>query len=409
MGAVSNLTTKVKAHAAAASNAWPARKLKVVFVSGQDGGELTAVCLGHILQRNGSKVGLITANFIEIAGERANGSDQADVLSDPFRLHGLLAQMKGAGCEYAIIHLPATLPRHYFAGISPALVIQRRCGDRHLSEPANTAAQTGWRRLLALRPQLTVVNRDDPCFVKLPQREATNMTFGAHDKADSRITGVSMHPKGSEITLLIDHQTELTLTTILTGKTAIYSVVAAASAAYLLHVSVEVIERGIEGAHAYPGLVQYIPVQRPYFVVLDANYTPDGIDETLETLKHFTKNRLIVVVGAHLNQPEAWRTIIGEVAGKYADRLIVTDGEYGHNESAQTVRKQLLDGVLAAGAEPKTDEVADRQAALEKAISIARRNDTVVVLASTKRPYRQVGAEHQTWSDGKRIEELLPL
>jgi UDP-N-acetylmuramoyl-L-alanyl-D-glutamate--2,6-diaminopimelate ligase len=407
MGAVSNLTTKVKAHAAAASHAWPARKLQVIFVSGQDGGELTAACLAHILQRNGSKVGIITANFIEIAGERANGSDQADVLSDPFRLHALLAQMRGGGCEYVIIHLPLALPKHRFAGISPVLAIQRRCGDNHVGEPANVALSAVWRRVLALKPDFAVLNRDDPCFVKPMHREATTMTFGTHDKADSRVTSVEMHPKGSEITLLIDHQTELTLTTPLTGKTAIYSIAAAASAAYLLHVSVDVIEHGVTGVREYPGLAEYLPVQRPYHVVLDSNYTPDGLDETLETLKHFTKNRLIAVLGARLNQPGSWRPVIGEVVARHADRLIVTDGEYSADESPQTVRQQLLDGVVTAGADPKTEEVPDRQAALEKAISIARRNDTVVVLASTKRPYRQLGSEHLTWSDNKQLEELL--
>lgn len=407
MGAVTNLTTKVKARAAAASHRWPARKLQVILVSGQDGGELTAVCLAHILQRNGSKVGIITASFIEIGGERANGSDQADILSDPFRLHGLLAQMRSAQCEFVIIHLPQTMPRHRFVGITPVLAIQRRCGDGHLSEPANAARKMGWNRVLALHPKQVVLNRDDPCFEKL-QREDSSISFGTNEKADCRVVGVEMHPKGSEIKVLIDHQTELTFVTELTGKTAIYSIVAAASAAYLLQVSVEVIENGVQYMPGgCKGLTEYLPVQRPYHVVLDTNYTPEGIDETLEVLKHFTKNRLVAVVGAHLSQPAAWRPLVGEIIARHADRILVTDGEYSAEESPQTVRKQLLDGIVAAGADPKAEEVADRQAALEKAISIARRNDTIVILASTKRPYRQMGAEHLTWSDTKQLEELF--
>jgi UDP-N-acetylmuramoyl-L-alanyl-D-glutamate--2,6-diaminopimelate ligase len=320
MGAISHLAMTAKAHVAAASHRWPAKKLQVILVSGQDGGELTAVSLGHILQRNGSKVGIITANFVEIGGERANGSDQADILSDPFRLHGLLAQIKRAGCEYALIHVAQALPKHQFAGIAPRLAVQQRCGDRHLSEPGNSARKSVWRRITNLHPQLTVINRDDPCFVKPPQREASSMTFGSHEKADCRITGVSMHPQGAEVTLLIDHQTELRLATTLTGKTAMYSLVAAACAAYLLHLSVEVIENGIFALQDYPGLCQYLQATRPYHVVLDTNYTPEGVDETLDTLKHFTKNRLIAVVGAHLAQPPSWRPVISE---QVAHRIVL--------------------------------------------------------------------------------------
>jgi UDP-N-acetylmuramyl tripeptide synthase len=60
-----------------------------------------------------------------------------------------------------------------------------------------------------------------------------------------------------------------------------------------------------------------------------------------------------------------------------------------------------------AGADARTEEVADRDAALEKAMSIARRGDTIVVLGSTQRPYRNIGQERQPWSDAAKIEELL--
>jgi len=95
------------------------------------------------------------------------------------------------------------------------------------------------------------------------------------------------------------------------------------------------------------------------------------------------------------------------LAAKLADRLVVTDGEYTAEESATTVRQHFLQGIEAVGADARTDEVPDREAGLEKALSIARRGDTIVVLASTQRPYRQLGGERQPWNDAAKIEELL--
>jgi UDP-N-acetylmuramoyl-L-alanyl-D-glutamate--2,6-diaminopimelate ligase len=71
------------------------------------------------------------------------------------------------------------------------------------------------------------------------------------------------------------------------------------------------------------------------------------------------------------------------------------------------VREELLQGVLAAGGEAKTDDIADRTAAIEKAISIARRGDIVLVAGVTLRPYRQIGTQHLPWSDRKVLEELF--
>ena len=99
--------------------------------------------------------------------------------------------------------------------------------------------------------------------------------------------------------------------------------------------------------------------------------------------------------------------MVGEIVAEFADRIVVTDGEYVAEESAQFVRQQLLQGVATAGADARTDEVPDRERGLEKALSIARRDDTIVVLASVQRPYRQLGSERQPWNDGKKLEEQL--
>ncbi len=407
MGVFESTRIKLRAHAAAFSHRRPARHMQVVLVSGADGSQLTIVCLAQILAEQGAKVGVITANFVEIAGERAQGSDQADVFGDPFRLQALLAQMRTAGCRYALIEVPPQLPVHEFRGLQPTMIVLRRTGDSHLPEAAVAARKALAQKLLNLQPEFLVLNRDDPGYESLGAREKIRMTFGTHDKAECRITGVKIHPKGSAISVLVDHQTELQLVTNLTGKTAIYSVVAAAAAAYLLHAPIAAIEDGVRLVAPQVGSLHYLDIARPYAIVCDSAVTPDGIADSLETLKHFTKNRVVAVLSANLLQSPHWRPVIGELVAHSADRIVVTDGECTAEESATTVRQQLLQGILAVGADARTDEVPDREAGLEKALSIARRGDTIVILASTQRPYRQLGSERQPWNDATKIEELL--
>lgn len=408
MGVINKLRIKTRAHAAAVSHRWPAKHMQIIFISGADGSQLTVVFLGHILQRSGAKIGIISSQFIEIAGERVKGSDKADVLGDPFRMQALLAQMKRAGCAYVIVEINSNLPAHSFAGVKPTLLVMRRCGDSHFNQAQNASRFARWQKLIALDPKHVVINRDDPCFAtpELPQ-ESTIMTFGAHKKAECRVESVEMHPKGTAISLLVDHQTSMNLATLHAGKTAIYSMVAAAAAAYMLHVPVEDIEGAALDLPNQPGALQYLPVPRPYAIVLDACSTPDGISDALEDLKHFTRNRLIAVVSANSSQNKDWRPVIGEIASKTADRIIVTDGEFSKKESALTVRQEILQSASAAGAEARTEDVPDREAAFEKALSIARRGDTIVILSVIQRPYRQLGNERLPWSDLQKIEELL--
>ena len=399
-----------KAHAAAAGSGWPARQLEVVLVAGQDGAQLSVALLASIMATAELRVGVITQTYIEIAGERVSGSDQADVLSDPFRLQKLFAQMKQAQCTHVIIEVPPTVAEHSFAGLHPSLLAIRRCGDNRLPGVDNVQRVAQARRLLALGARGVVCNRDDPAFEKLKDSLRSGsglMTFGAHERAECRIRRVTMHPHGSEVMLVIDHHTEVRLASHLVGKQAVYDMVTAAAAAYLLHVPITAIEDGITAFKSPTGHLQPIETDRPYSLVVDDAVTPEGIAENLETLVHFAKNRVLAVVGANLAQPGAWRPVIGEVVAQSADRIVVTDGDFAPHETPHMVRLQLLQGVAAAGADARSEEVEDRQTAIGRALSIARRGDIVVILGSPKRPYRQQGEERLPWSDAKILEQML--
>lgn len=404
------LRSTFKAHAAALRHGMPGRKMQIVAIYGRDGGALTIAYLASILRSLGQRVGIITHDYIEIAGERAKGSDQARPFDDSFRLNELLANMRGAKCGFVLMELPAVMPEHQFTGVPFNLLLVRRITDSFLDQVTAATAVSQLQGLIRRKnPDFVILPHDDAGFSDLHKltRSETSLSFGTNEQAEAKIDRVQMHPKGCAVMLTIDHQTELELTSRLTGKQAVYSLTAAASAAYLLHVPLDVIEGGIAKLPHQPAQCEFLPVDRPYNVVIDGSITPQGIHETLESLKHFTKNRLIAVVSANLNQHNSWRSAVGEVVADLAGRVIVTDGDYSTEESPQAVRAQLLEGVVRTGSEASTDEVADRKAAIEKALSIARRSDTIVICASTTRPYRQVGNDHLPWSDKQVLEELI--
>lgn len=407
--AASPITSKLKAHAAALRHGMPAKDMQIIAVTGRDGGAATIAFLAETIKTAGERVGVITQDYVEIAGERAKGSDQAQPIEDAYKLNALLAQMKSARCAYVLIEVVGQLPSHGFAGIPLAMLVMRRIADDRLDQVSNTAAIVQLKKLARHSSGPVVLPRDDPGFDDIREVCTPELTisYGTHDAADSRITKVQLHPRGSALHLVIDHQTDLDVTTRHATKQAIYSLAAAATAAYALHIALPVIEEGVTKVPVLPAISEYLPVERPYKIVLDGSVSPQGVAEVLESLKHFAKNRLIAVVSANLAQPSAWRSVVGEAVASIADRVIVTDGDYSESESPQSVRSQILEGIARAGSEAATEEVEDRQAGIEKAISIARRGDTIVLCSVSTRPYRQMGSDRQEWSDRDVINELL--
>lgn len=404
-----NLSSQLSAHVAAFRHGLPGKKMQVIGVFGRDGSGVTIAALAEILKTTGERVGVIASEYVEIAGERASGSDQAQPFEDPYKLQGLLASMRRAKCRFAIVELPAQLPTHQFAGIPLAMLLVRRISDSYLDQVAVAAAVAQTQTLVRKTPGMVVLPGDDPSFDDVYRhiRPDMRMSYGTNESAEAKIEQVQLHPKGCAITLRVDHQTKLSLTSRLTGKQAIYSLTAAAAAAYMLHAPLEEIEKGIAKLPQHPGSAEYVVTERPYQIVLDSSVSPSGIAEVAETLKRFAKNRLIAVVGASLAQPAQWRPVVGEVVASFADRIIVTDGEYTSSEDPKVVRAQIIEGATHNGTDASLEEVPDRHAALEKALSIARRGDIIMICSSPARQYRQLGADRQTWSDKKVFEELL--
>ncbi len=369
----------------------------------------TVSYLASILRAAGEKVGVLTSQFIEIAGERVQGSDQADINGNPNRVQGLLAQMRKAGCTYALLEVPPELPEHQFTGLEIYMLIIRRCGDNYIDQTSAAVDLARLDGLLSKHPQYVVYNRDDPVAEGLDWLRGQDgaISFGTHRRAECKMQQVRLHTLGSQVSLVIDHQTSLTLVSEQTGKQAVYNMAAAAAAGYILHLPVVAIEQGCQRLAPLASQLQNVTVARPYKIVIDAALTPEGLMETLEVAKHFSKNRLIVVFGATLNSQARWLPRFGDLLAVQADRVIVTDGEYTAKHSQKQIRELIWQGVTAAGGEAKAEEVDDRKSAIEKAISIARRGDVVLIAASTVRPYRQLGNSHVAWSDLKTVQDLF--
>jgi len=261
--------------------------------------------------------------------------------------------------------------------------------------------------LFASNPSYIVLNRDDEWFDFFDKYPASKqkITYGAHEDAEAKINKVTLYKKGSEAEILIDHQTELELATALPGKFNVYNMVAAASVAYVLGVKLVDIVEGVANLEGVPGRFERVVEGLGYDVIVDYAHTPDALEKLLEAAKALTKNRVILVFGATGDRDKGKRPIMGEIAARYADRIILTDDE-SYNEDPQAIRDQVLEGIVAGKGDGMTLEIGDRKEAIEKALSIAKKGDTILITGMGHEQYRIVNGERLPWNDGDVVREL---
>ncbi len=399
---------RTRVHAVSARYGYPARDLKVIAVTGTNGKTTTANYLNEILKSAGMTTAMFTTAVIEIAGNRRINDLNATVALTG-QMQRFFRDAKKADVDYVVLEITShALQQHKLDTVPIECAVMTNLTQDHLDYHKTMEAYAAAKgKLFAKNPRFMVLNADDEWYSYFNQFEAGEhkISYGTSDEADCRIRQVKLYKKGSEMQLLIDKHTTLELGTALPGKYNVYNATAAAMAAYLMYIKLEAIQDGIANLESIPGRFERIDIDKPYDVVVDYAHTPDALEKLLEAAKSMVKNRVILVFGACGDRDKSKRPIMGEIAARLADRIILTDEE-SYNEDPQTIRDMIREGIVGAGGEPKLEEIADRREAIAKAMKIARTGDMVLITGMGHEQYRIVGGEKLPWNDGDVVREL---
>lgn len=387
----------------------PAKNLRVIAVTGTNGKTTTVNYLNEILKEAGHKTAMFSTAVIEVAGDRKVNDYNATVATTS-QMQQFFLRAKKAAVNFVIMEFPShAIHQHKLAGVPIEMAIMTNLTQDHLDYHKTMDAYAGVKsRLFASEPKYIVLNRDDEWFGYFDKFIASGqkITYGEHKEAEAHIDHVKLYRKGTEARVTIDHQTKLELATALPGKFNAYNMTAAVAGAYLLGVKLNDIVEGVANLEEIPGRFQRIEEGQKYDIVVDYAHTPDGLEKLLTAARGITKNRVLLVFGACGDRDKSKRPLMGEIAANLADRIFLTDEE-SYNENPQTIRDDIYRGIEEAKGAIKTTEIADRREAIEKALSVATKGDTVLITGMGHEVYRIINGERIPWNDAEVVREIL--
>lgn len=387
----------------------PARDLRVIAVTGTNGKTTTVNYINEILKEAGLTTAMFSTAVIEIAGEQK--------LNDLNMSVGSVAQMqrffrdaKKAKVDYVVLEITShALHQHKLATVPIEVAIMTNLTQDHLDYHKTMEGYAEAKsKLFASQPKFIVLNRDDEWFDYFDKFPAGSqkITYGTHEEAEARIDHVKLYRKGSEARVVIDHQTKLELATAMPGRFNVHNMTAAAATAYILGIKRSDIVEGVANLEGVPGRFERVVEGKDYDVIVDYAHTPDALEKLLEAAKSTTKNRVILVFGACGDRDKTKRPIMGEIAARLADRIILTDEE-SYNEDPDAIRRMVYEGIEEGSGTGKTTEIADRREAIERALSIATKGDTILITGMGHEQFRIINGERLPWNDGDVVRELL--
>jgi UDP-N-acetylmuramoyl-L-alanyl-D-glutamate--2,6-diaminopimelate ligase len=129
-----------------------------------------------------------------------------------------------------------------------------------------------------------------------------------------------------------------------------------------------------------PGRMERVAAGQPFLAVVDYSHKPAAVDGALRALRPLTRGRLITVLGCGGDRDRAKRPVMGEIAARGSDVLIVTD-DNPRSEDPAEIRSAMLAGAGTVPAAERGEvlEIGDRAEAIATAVAAARPGDTVLV------------------------------
>jgi len=161
----------------------------------------------------------------------------------------------------------------------------------------------------------------------------------------------------------------------------------------------------LERLRGAPGRLEFVGARDGAPVFVDYAHKPDALDKVLAALRPLATGRLVVVFGAGGDRDKGKRPLMGEIAARVADVVIVTD-DNPRSEEPAAIRAAILAAARSVG-RADIHEIGDRGAAIREAISRLRKGDALVVAGKGHETGQIVGDQVLPFSDRAAVEAAL--
>jgi UDP-N-acetylmuramoyl-L-alanyl-D-glutamate--2,6-diaminopimelate ligase len=373
---------------------FPSRGMTMIGVTGTDGKTTTATLIYDILYASGKKVALLTTVSALIDGKSYDTGFHVTTPSS-FAVQKYLALARKKGIEYFVLETTSHgLDQNRVWGIHFRISVITNISHEHLDYHGTYEKYVAAKAKIISMSDAVVLNRDDKSYDFISKLKSQNsklqlkskkwITFGLSRDADINL---EKYP----------------LKVSMPGDFNKANALAALSVVLELGIEYKEAAKVIEHYETPKGR-QDVVYDKDFKVMIDFAHTPHAFEELLPGLKSITKGRLIHVFGSAGLRDKSKRPAMGKAAAKFDDVIILT---------AEDPRTEFVDDIMSdivkniSNDRKKLFKISDRQKAIDYAISIAQKDDCIVITGKGHEDSMNFGHGEVHWSDHEAVEKAL--
>ena len=381
----------------------PADVMQMIGVTGTNGKTSITCLVKEILETAcGAKVGLIGTIQNMIGGEVL---ETERTTPESFELQGLLARMRDAGCTHVVMEVSShALALHRVDGIQYQVGAFTNLTEDHLDFHKTMEEYRKAKAKLFTMCEKGVFNADDPAT---PQMIA-DATCGVYTVGtrDASLLAENIELGSDHVAMTVrESDTTADVRVGIPGRFTVSNALVALGIVRQLGVSLADAAKALGCAQGVKGRVEVVPTPgKPFTVLIDYAHTPDGLENVLRSVKDYCKGRVILVFGCGGDRDRTKRPIMGEIAVKYADFVIVTS-DNPRTENPMSIICDILSGITGTKTPYAVEE--DRRRAIKVALRCARKHDMIILAGKGHETYQILGTKKVHLDEREEVAAAL--
>jgi len=362
----------------------PAGKLKVIGVTGTDGKTTTVNMIYRILKAAGKKVSMIST---------INAPGFHTTSPGPFTIQKFAKESVRNSDEYLVLEVTShALDQFRFWGIKFDVGVVTNITHEHLDYHQTFENYQKTKLKLLKNARKAVVNKKIREYEDFRVFREKAITFGL-EKGDF-------------------NQKELKLKLKVPGDYNIENALAALAVAYVLDIDKNVAQTALENFDGINGRMEEVKNKNGIRIFIDFAHTPNGLEQALKSLRsqlsRTASGRLLAIIGAEGDRDTGKRAMMGEIAQKLANLVIVTAVD--PRGQLEVINKDIAGGAVKAGAKEGINffVINDRTEAIELAVNrLAKKGDIVGIFGKGHETTMNLDGKEVPWSDKETVIEAL--
>ena len=358
----------------------PDEKLHITGVTGTNGKTSTTHFLHHILtQKFGKTVGLIGTNK-NITGDKIIPSKNTTPQS--YEIFRMMREMVNSGCTHCVMEVSShALHQSRVQGIKYNLGIFTNLTHDHLDYHITFENYRKAKLILANMSENSIINADDDNFKGIKA-----FTYSIKSKnANIFAENISYNGRNTDFDVIFRGE-KYHISIPIPGEFTVYNAMAAISAALNMGLTMEDIIPALTSLEPVTGRCEYLPLDKPFDVMIDFAHTPDGMKSVLSMAKNMAKGRIVTVFGCGGDRDKTKRPLMGKIAADYSDKVIVTS-DNSRSERPLAIAYDIIGGIRETDAD--VDMVLDRETAIKYALENAKKGDLIMLLGKGHELYNE--------------------